>query len=315
MNLPKLSTLTRRDFTRLTLAGVPASALLSRLPLSAAGKIDSRIKGVQIGAITYSFRSITDADEIIKAYVDIGLGEMELMSNHAEQLAGAPRAGRGGGRRGAPLTPEQQAERDAAIKTFNDWRKTATEATFKPVRKKIEDAGIDLKVLCYNMNVKTTQDDEIEYAFLMAKALGVSAISTSTQVSMAKRLAKKTGKPVVITLHPIAKAILDRRRSRAGDNVTGNVFNLPGQDGSNKSLQQWIKSGGIKKHITWHCARLSFSILLQDENVDKATVALLLGHTSTKYVDTTYKRHRPKDHLSSISKLPMPEKMPSFLNQ
>ena len=181
--------LTRRDFARLTLAGVPASVLLARLPLSAAQKVNSRIKGVQIGAITYSFRSIPDADEIIKAYVDIGLGEMELMSNHAEQLAGAPRAGRGGGRRGAPLTPEQQAERDAAIKAFGDWRKAATEATFKPVRKKIEDAGIDLRVLCYNMNVKTTPDDEIEYAFLMAKALGVSAISTSTQVSMAKRLA------------------------------------------------------------------------------------------------------------------------------
>ena len=182
--------LTRRDFARLTLAGVPAAVLLSRLPLSAAQKVNSRIKGVQIGAITYSFRSIPDADEIIKAYVDIGLGEMELMSNHAEQLAGAPRAGRGGaGRRGTPLTPEQQAERDAAVKAFNDWRKAATEATFKPVRKKIDDAGIDLKVLCYNMNVKTTQDDEIEYAFLMAKALGVDAISTSTQVSMAKRLA------------------------------------------------------------------------------------------------------------------------------
>src|SRR5262249_51846678 len=154
-NQSKQFTLTRRDFARLTLAGVPASVLLLRLPLSASQKIASRIKGVQIGAITYSFRSITDADEIIKAYVDIGLGEMELMSNHAEQLAGAPRTGRGGGRRGTPLTPEQQAERDAAIKAFNDWRKAATEATFKPVRKKIEDAGIDLKVLCYNMNVKT----------------------------------------------------------------------------------------------------------------------------------------------------------------
>jgi hypothetical protein len=32
--------------------------------------------------------------------------------------------------------------------------------------------------------------------------------------------------------------------------------------------------------------RLRFSILLQDENVDNATVALLLGHTSTKYVNT-----------------------------
>ena len=76
------STLTRRDFAKLTLAGVPASLLLSRLPLSAAAKINSRINGVLIGAITYSFRSMTDAEDIIKAYVEIGLGEMELMSNH-----------------------------------------------------------------------------------------------------------------------------------------------------------------------------------------------------------------------------------------
>src|SRR3982750_2895980 len=94
------------------------SLTFARVPLSAAAKINSRINGVQIGAITYSFRSMPPED-IIKAYVDIGLGEMELMSNHAEQLAGAP-AGRGGGagRRGA-LTPEQQAERDAAIKTLH----------------------------------------------------------------------------------------------------------------------------------------------------------------------------------------------------
>jgi sugar phosphate isomerase/epimerase len=183
------STLTRRAFAKLTLAGVPASVFLAPLTLPASAKINSRIKGVQIGAITYSFRSMT-AEDIIKAYVDIGLGEMELMSNHAEDLAGAPRGGRGGaGRRGAPLTPEEQARREATIKAFHDWRMAATEATFKPVRKKIEDAGIELKILCYNMNVKTTQDDEIEYAFLMAKALGVDAISTSTQVSMAKRLA------------------------------------------------------------------------------------------------------------------------------
>jgi sugar phosphate isomerase/epimerase len=179
---------TRREFAKLTLAGVPASLVVAKLPVSAFAQINSRIQGVQIGPITYSFRSMSAAD-IIKAYVDIGLGEMELMSNHAEQLAGAP-AGRGGGggRRGA-LTPEQQAERDAAAKALRDWRMAATEATFKPVRKKIEAAGIDLKLVCYNMNVRTTQDDEIEYAFMMAKALGVDAISTSTQVSMAKRLA------------------------------------------------------------------------------------------------------------------------------
>jgi sugar phosphate isomerase/epimerase len=210
---------TRREFGRLTLAGVPLSLALVDLD---ATDIPAKYKGVELGAITYSFRTIPSADEIIKAYVAIGLGEMELMSNHAEALAGAPSVGRGGGPgRGAaapassgaapgaapgaagapgtgqggrqggrgPLTPEQQAERDAQVKALATWRKSATEATFKPVKKKIEDAGIELRLICYNMNVKTTEDWEIDYAFLMAKALDVKAISTSTQVSMAKRLA------------------------------------------------------------------------------------------------------------------------------
>jgi len=128
------------------------------------------------------------------------------MSNHAEALAGAPSGrpptgsgqagggpgggqGRGAGGGRATPTPEQQAARDAALKALHDWRMAATEATFKPVRQKISDAGIALRLLCYNMNVRNTQDDEIEYAFKMAKWLGVKAISTSTQVSMAKRLA------------------------------------------------------------------------------------------------------------------------------
>jgi sugar phosphate isomerase/epimerase len=190
----------RREFEKLTLTALPASWALARVPLSALAAIDSKIKGVQIGAITYSFRTIPNADDIIKAYQTIGIGEMELMSNHAEALAGAPpgpgRAGGPGGRGGgvpgggrAALTPEQQAARDAAIKVLHDWRMASSAATFAPVRKKIADAGIELRLLCYNMNVRTTQDDEIEYAFKMAEWLGVKAISTSTQVSMAKRLA------------------------------------------------------------------------------------------------------------------------------
>ena len=195
----------RRDFGKLALAGIPAAAVLKAFretPLLALDKIPSKIGGVTIGAITYSFRAITDPLEILKAYTTIGLGEMELMSNHAEALAGIPRGGGGGGggrRGGTPPTPEQIAARDAAAKAVKDWRASATEATFKPVRQKITDAGIDLRLLCYNMRDNRTnpdgsvspgtQDDEIEYAFMMAKWLGVEAMSTSTQVSMAKRIA------------------------------------------------------------------------------------------------------------------------------
>ena len=184
---------TRRDFGKLALAGIPASAMwrtFGEAPLAAA-KINSKINGVRIGAITYSFRSMP-AETIIPAYVKIGLGEMELMSNHAEALAGmpsAPAGGRGGGRRGEAPTPEQIAARDAAQKATRDWRASATEATFKPVRKQIEDAGIALRGLCYNMNVQRTTDADIEYGFMMARWLGVDYMTTSTQVSMAKRMA------------------------------------------------------------------------------------------------------------------------------
>jgi sugar phosphate isomerase/epimerase len=179
---------TRREFSRLALAGLPAVMVLGERSLNARQKINSPIKNVDLGAITYSFRGMTNPDEIIKAYVTLGLGSMELMSNHAEALAGMP-AGPGRGNRGAQLTPEQQAAADAATKARNEWKRSATTATWAPVRKKIEDAGIALRVLCYNMNVKTTTDDDIEYGFNMAKGLGVNSMSTSTQVSMAKRLA------------------------------------------------------------------------------------------------------------------------------
>src|SRR5213078_3072664 len=101
---------TRRDVGKLALAAVPLAGARG------AAKIDSKFHGVQIGAITYSFNSIAnpDPEAIIKAFVEIGLGEAELMSNHCEALAGAPRAqGRAGGGRGATLTPEQQAARQA----------------------------------------------------------------------------------------------------------------------------------------------------------------------------------------------------------
>lgn len=158
----------RREFGKLALTGLPAVLAVTGGRARAFEKINSKIKGVQFGAITYSFNRIaSNPDDIIKAFVSIGLGEMEIMSGHAETLAGAP-AGR--------------AERAP-------WRKTATEAMFAPVRKKIEDAGIAIGLLCYNMNVASTTDDDIEYGFMMARALGAKALSTSTQVSMAKRLA------------------------------------------------------------------------------------------------------------------------------
>ncbi|MGC4052278.1 MAG: hypothetical protein QM757_23340 [Paludibaculum sp.] len=47
--------------------------------------------GVQIGAITYSFRTLpSTAQDVLKYCVELGLSSIELMSDPAESFAGAP---------------------------------------------------------------------------------------------------------------------------------------------------------------------------------------------------------------------------------
>jgi sugar phosphate isomerase/epimerase len=220
----------RRDFGRVALAALPAAAAF------AAPKINSRFGGVQVGAITYSFGGMS-LDEVINAYVDIGLGEMELMSGTAEAAAGAPAAapGRGGpgggrgpagaagrgpggaaaapgaaptaGRAPRPIRPPMTEEQIAAARAtpraqeMLKWRTSVSMDKFKEIRKKVNDAGIEIALLCYNMNEAVTED-EMDYAFNVAKALGASAISTSTQVTVAKRVAPIAEKhKMLIGLH------------------------------------------------------------------------------------------------------------------
>jgi sugar phosphate isomerase/epimerase len=96
--------LTRREFGKLTLAGLPATALLgtseSVFGAFAQAKPNSVFGGVQIGTITYSYRSMPDqsAEATLKYIVDSGISGIELMGGPVESFAGAPMpAGRGGG--------------------------------------------------------------------------------------------------------------------------------------------------------------------------------------------------------------------------
>jgi sugar phosphate isomerase/epimerase len=177
---------TRRDLGRIALASVPLRVALG------AKWINSVFGGVRIGAITYSFNRIAspDPEAIVRAFVEVGLGEAELMSNHCEALAGAPQmpAAGGGGGRGAPPTPEQQAERQAAMAKLAQWRASTNAQTWKSVTRKFNDAGVRVTLLCYNMQ-DSMKDADIEYGFSMAKGLGVKGITTSTTLTMAKRIA------------------------------------------------------------------------------------------------------------------------------
>jgi sugar phosphate isomerase/epimerase len=94
---------TRREFGKLALAGLPAAAVIGRSE-SAFGAVaqagpNSVINGVQIGTITYSYRSMPDqsAEATLKYILDSGISAIELMGGPAESFAGAPSTGRGGG--------------------------------------------------------------------------------------------------------------------------------------------------------------------------------------------------------------------------
>src|SRR5262249_48421116 len=83
--------------------GVPAPAFLGGRGWTVEPflqtKPNSRINGVQIGTITYSYRSLPDqsAEATLRYIVDSGISAIELMGGPVESFAGAPTAGRGGG--------------------------------------------------------------------------------------------------------------------------------------------------------------------------------------------------------------------------
>ena len=147
--------MTRRDFARISAAGAWAAAG------AAFAKIDSRIDGVMIGAQTYSFRDLS-LEDCIRAMTDIGLGYAELFQGHVE--------------------PKDEAKLAA-------WRSSPPMDEIKAVRKKFDDAGIDLYAFNYSFR-DDFSDPQIEQGFRMARALGVNRITASSNVDLSPRIDK-----------------------------------------------------------------------------------------------------------------------------
>lgn len=61
------------------------------------------------------------------------------------------------------------------------------------------------------------------------------------------------------------------------------IYNLPSNNGTNKTLNKWCEKAGLKKHITFHCARHTFGTLLAYHDNDVSIISKLLGHSSLSY--------------------------------
>lgn len=178
MKSPEIS---RRQFlgtTALALAGITlgsqqvlgAPAFIKNL-----GKPNSLFHGVQIGVISYSWRSLpSSAEQVLQYCIDCNISAIELMGPAVEAFAGAPEgpARPGGFRR--ELSPEEKASQDEYLKKLADWRASVPMTKFEQLRKIYQDAGV--KIYAYKPSALglNNTDAEIDYAFRAARALGAS---------------------------------------------------------------------------------------------------------------------------------------------
>ena len=143
----------RRSF----LGSMAALGAVAAVPAKVFGaeKPNSLFGGVQIGVITYSYRSMPDksAEAVLQHAVNSGISSIELMGDVVEKYAGA------------------SLEKVAAL------------------RKMYADAGVGIHIVKFgNIGDKACTDEKIESYFNVAKALGAKAITREISEEAAKRL-------------------------------------------------------------------------------------------------------------------------------
>ena len=142
---------------RAFLGGAAALGAASLIPGRAFGsdaKPDSKFGGVQVGVITYSYRSMPgSAEALLQHVLNSGISSIELMGDVPEKYAGG------------------SMEKLAAF------------------RKMYEDAGVGIHIVKFgNIGDKSMTDEKIEYYFSVAKALGAKGITRELSEDAAKRL-------------------------------------------------------------------------------------------------------------------------------
>ena len=167
---------TRREFAKLALAALPGTALSVPDRLSAAeapARPDSKVAGVQLGLnVPYSFGNpLMSGDDILKNCVQLGLSGVELRTQPVEAFLGVP---------AELISPKNAVARGAgaaSAEPLRQWRKAVSMDRVKEFRAKYETAGVLIEIVKVDGIFKMA-DDEIDYAFALAKALGGRAIST-----------------------------------------------------------------------------------------------------------------------------------------
>ncbi|MDO6516558.1 sugar phosphate isomerase/epimerase family protein [Zobellia uliginosa] len=191
----------RRKFLKNTLAVAAGSTLITPSLFGAPSilkhykKPNSRFNGVQVGVITYSFRSMEDqsAEATLKYILDCGINAIELIGDPAETFAGRPEnkldrsvfSGLMRKKRSGSISDDEarqlaeiQAEQAAYNAQVSQWRKTVDMKKFEKFRKMYNRAGVDIYAFKpRNTFGKNNSDADIDWGMKTAKVLGASHVT------------------------------------------------------------------------------------------------------------------------------------------
>lgn len=187
----------RREFIQKGTAAVSAVALsattLRGAPaiIKSLSKPNSKFGGIQIGVISYSFRSLPcNAEQLLKYCLDCNISAIELMGNTGEAFAGAPHANT------EPMkfppgprqqrTPEQEAEQQKKDQETAAWREKVSMDAFTKLRKMYNDAGVSIYAWKPGALGEKNTDAEIEYALRSARALGATHVTVELPANPAQ---------------------------------------------------------------------------------------------------------------------------------
>jgi sugar phosphate isomerase/epimerase len=188
------------------------------------GRPNSKINGVQISVISYSFRSLPDqsAEAVLGYCRELSVNAVELMDIPAEKFAGiqAPfdsdhyRTVRSRSQPGQPaLSAAEQQEHDEVMAAYAGYRQQIaalrTKATMEPfeqLRRLYEKGGVSIYALRFDSFDDGTTDAEMDYGMGAAKALGANQVTLElpgamTQVSRLAAAASRHGIRVAYHAH------------------------------------------------------------------------------------------------------------------
>ncbi len=190
----KKQTISRRKFLGTAASAAAAFTVIPVISSCGSGsgqkKPNSKVSGVQLGCTTYSYRGMPHkVDDVIGYLLLAGINSIELRLVAEEDL-GIPAMPQRA--RGQEMTDVEKADfaraMDEAREAQRQWRLSLPMSKYEEMRKKFNNAGIEVNIAKFAPSAWS--DEEIDYAYTAAKALGSIGITDEYSETAINRLGK-----------------------------------------------------------------------------------------------------------------------------